>query len=62
MLLDMDSYKKIESGVSLEMANEAFYRNQADCYRNSEEYSRMISLYPVLKNSIGECKDERFIA
>ncbi len=58
----MDSSTKIESGFSLEMANEAFYRSQADSYRNSEAYSRMINQYPVLKTTIGECKDERFVA
>ena len=57
----MDSSTKIESGISLKMANEAFYRNQADSYRSSAEYSRMVNLYPVLKNSIWECKDECFV-
>ena len=58
----MDLHAQFEPGLSLEMANEAFYRNQADSYRNSDEYNRMINLYPVLKNSIGECKNERFVA
>ncbi len=58
----MDTSAKIESGFNLEMANEAFYRNQADSYRNSEEYNRMVNQYPVLKTTIGECKNERFVA
>ena len=58
----MDSSSKIEPGVNLQMANEAFYRSQADSYRNSAEYSRMINQYPLLKDTIGECKNENFIA
>ena len=58
----MEASAKIESSLNLEMANEAFYRNQADSYRNSEEYSRMVNQYPVLKTTIGECKNERFVA
>ena len=58
----MEASAKIESSLNLEMANEAFYRNQAICYRNSDEYSEMIKLYPVLKNTIGECENERFVA
>ena len=58
----MDSSSPIESGFNLEMANEAFYRDQADCYRNSAEYIRMIKLYPVLRATIGECKNEHFVA
>ena len=58
----MDSSAKIESNLSLEMANEDFYRDQADFYRNSPEYNRMINKYPVLRDTIGDCKNESFIA
>ena len=58
----MAQYSKIDSRSNLEMANEAFYRNQADSYRNSKEYIRMVNQYPVLKTTIGECKNERFVA
>ena len=58
----MDNNLHKDSVFDLEMANEAFYKNQADSYRNSEEYSRMVSQYPVLKTTIGECKNERFVA
>jgi len=58
----MDTSTKIGSGVNLEMANEAYYRDQANSYRNSDEYNRMVNLYPVLKTTIGECKNERFVA
>ena len=58
----MDSSAKIESNLSLEMANEAFYRDQADFYRNSPEYNRMINEYPVLRDTIGDCQNESFVA
>ena len=58
----MNSPSKFESGVSLEMANEAYYRNQADFYRNSAEYIRMVNQYPVLNEIIVECRNEDFVA
>ena len=58
----MDSTAQFDHGSNLEMANEAFYRSQADSYRNSDEYNRMVNLYPVLKTTIGECENERFVA
>ena len=57
----MDFSVHIDPEPSLRMANEDFYRSQADSYKKSAEYSRMIGLYPTLKFAIGECKDERFI-
>ena len=57
----MNSPSKVQSGVSLQMANEAYYRNQADVYRNSAEYLRMVNQYAVLKETIGECRNEDFI-
>ncbi len=58
----MSNPLEVSSDTSLEMANETFYRNQANSYRKSEEYSQMVRLYPVLKHSIGECKNESFVA
>ncbi len=43
------------------MANEEHYRQQAACYRGSAEYSKMKALYPVLKNSIEDCRNEKLI-
>tara|TARA_Y100001968_G_scaffold332890_1_gene392862 strand:+ start:1261 stop:1401 length:141 start_codon:yes stop_codon:yes gene_type:complete len=46
----------------MEMASDAHYRSQAISYRNSPQYQRMIGLYPVLRSSIGECKDEKLFS
>ena len=58
----MDKDMKREGQINLQMANEDFYRNQAMCYRKSDEYNQMIELYPVLRHTIGACENERLIA
>ena len=47
---------------SLEMETEDHYRKKANFYRTSPEYGKMISLYPILKTSIKDCKDEILVA
>ncbi len=47
---------------SLEMETEDHYRQKANIYRTSPEYGKMISLYPILKTSIKDCKDENLVA
>ena len=47
---------------SLEMETEAQYRKKAIFYRTSPEYGKMISLYPILKTSIKDCKGESLVA
>ena len=57
------SNNQIESSLTtLKMATEEHYRQQAACYRSSEEYTKMLNLYPVMQNSIESCKDEPLIA
>ncbi len=46
----------------LEMENEDHYRKKANFYRTSPEYGKMISLYPILKTSIKDCKGENLVA
>ena len=46
---------------SLSMDNEAYYRNQAACYRSSPAYNRMKRLYPLLQNHIEYCRDEELV-
>ena len=48
--------------LGLEMETEDNYRIKAADYRNSVEYSKMISLYPVLKTSINDCENEVLVA
>ena len=45
----------------LEMETEDHYRKKATSYRTSAEYGKMISLYPILKTSIKDCKDESLV-
>ena len=45
-----------------EMENEDHYREKANSYRTSAEYGKMISLYPILKLSIKDCKGESLVA
>ena len=47
--------------MSLEMGNEAHYREKANSYRSSPEYGKMVALYPILKTSINDCKGESLI-
>ena len=44
------------------MENEDQYREKENSYRTSAEYGKMISLYPILKLSIKDCKDESLVA
>ncbi len=57
------NFSKINANsINLEMETEDQYKLKAKNYRSSEEYSKMISLYPILKSSINECKDEILVA
>ena len=47
--------------ISLEMKSEGHYKKAAKSYRKSEQYIRMINLYPTLQNTLMECKDENLI-
>ncbi len=49
------------SNLGLEMETVERYRRMAEGYRCSDEYSKMINLYPVLQTSINDCKDEKLI-
>ena len=47
--------------ISLEMKSEVHYKNAAKSYRKSEQYIKMINLYPTLQNTLIECADENLI-
>ena len=47
--------------ISLEMKSEVHYKKAARSYRKSQQYMRMISLYPTLQNTLIECEDENLI-
>tara|TARA_B100000700_G_C15020815_1_gene845638 strand:- start:2177 stop:2311 length:135 start_codon:yes stop_codon:yes gene_type:complete len=44
------------------METEDHYRRKAIFYRESPEYGKMISLYPILETSIKTCKGENLVA
>ena len=47
--------------ISLEMKSEGHYKKAADSYRKSEQYIKMLNLYPTLQNTLMDCKDENLI-
>ena len=57
MTTSQDASRKI----SLEMKSEVHYKNAAKSYRKSQQYIKMITLYPTLQNTLIECKDENLI-
>ena len=58
----MDFSIKSDHPLMTGMKTEEDYRRKAINYRNSKAYSNMKKLYPLLKNSIKECKDEILVA
>ena len=47
--------------ISLEMKSEGHYKKAAKSYRKSEQYINMINLYPILQNTLIDCKDENLV-
>ena len=47
--------------ISLEMKSEVHYKKAAKSYRKSQQYIKMINLYPTLQNTIIECEDESLV-
>ena len=47
--------------ISLEMKSEIHYKKAAKSYRKSQQYIKMINLYPTLQNTIIECEDESLV-
>ena len=47
--------------ISLTMKSEGEYKKAAESYRRSEQYINMINLYPVLQNTLIDCKNENLI-
>ncbi len=47
---------------SLTMKSEGHYKKAAESYKRSEQYINMINLYPILQNTLMDCKNENLIA
>ena len=57
----MTSYQGHFRKISLEMKSEGHYKKAAKSYRKSQQYIKMINLYPTLQNTLIDCKDENLI-
>ena len=47
--------------ISLTMKSEGHYKKAAENYRRSQQYINMINLYPILQNTLIDCKNENLI-
>ncbi len=57
----MTIFQKTSRKVSLEMKSEGHYKKAAKTYRKSDQYINMINLYPILQNTLIECRDENLV-
>ena len=57
MTISRESSRKI----SLEMKSEGHYKKAAKSYRKSQQYTKMVNLYPILQSTLIDCKDELLI-
>ncbi len=53
--------QKPSEKISLTMKSEGHYKKAAENYRRSEQYINMINLYPILQNTLLDCKNENLI-
>ena len=57
----MTIYQNPSKEISLTMKSEGHYKKAAEIYRRSEQYINMINLYPILQNTLLDCKNENLI-
>ena len=57
----MATSQETSSIISLEMKSEGHYKKAAKSYRKSQQYIKMITLYPTLQNTLIDCKNENLI-
>ena len=57
MTISQNSSEKI----SLTMKSEGHYKKDAESYRRSEQYINMINLYPILQNTLIDCRNENLV-
>ncbi|MBO8204203.1 hypothetical protein [Prochlorococcus marinus] len=57
----MKSPQESSRKISLEMKSEVHYKKAAKSYRKSQQYIKMINLYPTLQNTLIDCKGEHLI-
>ena len=54
------SHKPSEK-ISLVMKSEGHYKKAAEVYRKSEQYNNMINLYPILQDTLIDCRNENLV-
>ena len=57
----MTIFQNPSEKISLIMKSESHYKKAAESYRRSEQYINMINLYPILQNTLIDCKNENLI-
>ena len=57
----MTTSQRTSRKISLEMKSEGHYKEAAKSYKKSEQYIKMINLYPTLQNTLIDCEDENLI-
>ncbi len=57
MKTSQQSYKEL----SLDMKSEVHYKKAAKSYRESEQYIKMINIYPTLQKTLIDCRDENLV-
>ena len=57
MKTSQQSYKEL----SLDMKSEVHYKKAAKSYRESEQYIKMINIYPTLQKTLIDCRDEKLV-
>jgi len=57
----MATFQESSSKISQKMKSEVHYKKAAKSYRKSQQYIKMITLYPTLQNTIIDCKDEYLV-
>ena len=57
----MKASQETSRKISLEMKSEVHYQKAARSYKKSQQYSRMINLYPTLQNTLIDCKGENLV-
>ena len=53
--------QKPSEKISLIMKSEGHYKKAAESDRSSEQSINMINLYPILQNTLIDCKNENLI-
>ena len=47
--------------ISLQMKSQVHYEKAAKSYRKSDQYIKMINLYPILQSTLIDCEDENLV-